>query len=140
MTDPESETEAAARALLDDRVAIIRELSSITKRTTQGHVTLATEERQAQAQLRQSLNDARARLALLQREAKDAFAAAVKAGWTPDELKQLGFAPPTAQRRARRRRAPQNDTTTTSAAPTPPASTSDTDDTADNADNADNAG
>ncbi|MGI8624084.1 MAG: hypothetical protein ACR2NB_11520 [Solirubrobacteraceae bacterium] len=82
--------------------------------------------------MRKSLNDARARLALLQREAKDAFATAVKAGWTPDELKQLGFAPPTAQRRARRRRAPQNDTKT-SAAPTAPASASDTDDTAENA-------
>ncbi len=133
MTDAESETEAAARALLDDRVTIIRELSSITKRAAEGHVTLAEEERQAQAQLRQSLNESRARLALLQREAKDAFAKAVKAGWTPDELKHLGFAPPTTQRRARRRRAPQNDTKTTSAAPAAPASTSDTNDSAEDA-------
>lgn len=61
--------EAAARALLDDKVTAVRAL----------------------AQARQRREDARAALTEAEREDSAAYTAALRAGWTADELKRVGL-------------------------------------------------
>jgi hypothetical protein len=73
--------EAAARELLESRIAAIRKLAGITVRRDQ----------------------AREQLAALDREAAAGYAAAQAAGWTPAELKKLGYAAPPPRPRGRPR-------------------------------------
>lgn len=63
---------AAATRLLDDRVDAIRTLAAA----------------------RQARNDARAQLDEQERADAAAFAAARRAGWTPEELRKVGFDEP----------------------------------------------
>lgn len=73
---PDDDVEAieqTARALLDDRMSVIRSLASTKKR-------------------RKEIQDA---LAEVDREYGKEFVAAQRAGWTEDELGRLGFEEPT---------------------------------------------
>ena len=83
--------EAAARALLDGKVAAVRTL----------------------AHARQAREDARAALADAERVDAAAYAAALRAGWTTDELKRVGLDAPTkhATGRPRTSRAARTSTT-----------------------------
>lgn len=72
---PDAAAEAAQR-LLNDRVEAVRAL----------------------AKARQQRNDARAQLDEAERADATAFAAAQRAGWTPEELRKVGFDEP--ERRA----------------------------------------
>jgi hypothetical protein len=80
-----TETERAARALLDSRIDAVREL----------------------AVARQQTSDLQEALAAGQRADSDAYAAALRAGWSAEELKKLGFTParpkPTRTRSSRTR-------------------------------------
>ncbi len=83
-----TETERAARALLDSRIDAVRELAVARQRTT----------------------DLQEALASGQRADDEAYAAALRAGWTREELKKLGFNGPTGKpARARRPRAPRTE-------------------------------
>lgn len=91
------DVETAARALLDNKVAAVRDL----------------------AHARQLRNDKRAELAEAERADATAYAAAERAGWTAEELRKVGLDPPDrkAPGRPRRARLPQPD-------PAPPADAS----------------
>lgn len=74
--------EQRARALLDDRITAVRAL----------------------AKARKSMFDKRDALAAAEREDAAAYQAAVRAGWTDDELKKVGFDAPTRKAPGRARR------------------------------------
>jgi hypothetical protein len=82
-----SDIEAAARLLLErqleERIGAIRELARVS----------------------QDRDRAREQLAALDREAASGYAASVAAGWTPAELRKLGYAAPAAAPRGRPRAA-----------------------------------
>lgn len=75
--------ETAARALLDKRIDAVRALATA----------------------RQLRNDKRAELADTERADTAAYAAAQRAGWTTEELKQVGLDEPTRRSPGRPRRA-----------------------------------
>ncbi len=77
--DPDT-TEARARQLLDKRIASVR--------------TLVT--------TRQTVTDLRAQLDTAERDDQAAYTAALRDGWTPDELKQLGLPEPAGKPRPRK--------------------------------------
>ncbi len=83
------DVETAARALLDGKVAAVRDL----------------------AHARQLRNDKRAELDDAERADATAYAAAERAGWTADELRKVGLDAPNrkAPGRPRRARQPQPD-------------------------------
>lgn len=88
--------EEAARRLLDDRIAAVRELSEAEQRA-------ADAREQADARAREAADVAKQ----VGRDLADSFNAAVRRGWTPEELRKLGFAPPTTPaRKSRARKAP----------------------------------
>jgi hypothetical protein len=100
-TTPIDAAEAAARALLDARLAPIRDLAA------------AKQERE----------DLLAKLATVDKEYARAYTAAQSAGWSPDELHKLDYAEPTKRgpgRPARGRSVPTR--RTTRKAPAPPTS------------------
>lgn len=108
MTTPTVDTdriEAAARALLGSKVTAVRTL----------------------AEARQQREERRAALAESEREDASAYAAALRAGWTADELKRVGLD-------ASSKRTPGRPRTTrrsTAAAPSPADNSSPTDSPAD---------
>ncbi|MFC6853905.1 hypothetical protein [Aquipuribacter hungaricus] len=67
--------EVAARALLDDKITAVRGLAAA----------------------RQAREDARAGLAAAERHDAAAYTAALRAGWTTDELKRVGLDAPTSR-------------------------------------------
>ena len=77
--DPEA-TEARARELLDKRIQSVRLL--VTKR--------------------QTVTDLRAQLDTAERDDATAYTAALRDGWTADELKTLGLAEPAGKPRPRK--------------------------------------
>ena len=89
--------ETAARALLDDRVSAVRTL----------------------VKTRQSLADHKAKVDTAERAAAAAYAAAQRAGWTPDELKKLGLDSPHRKTPGRPRRIRQPEPSDTGFSSTP---------------------
>jgi len=83
--------EAAARELLDSRVAAVRALAAARQRTADERKRITQLEREQQAALAQ-----------LDRDDADAHAKALQAGWTAAELKRLGFNGAVAKRPVRR--------------------------------------
>ncbi len=83
MTIDTTHIEAAARALLDDKIGAVRDL----------------------AVSRQAVADRRAQLDEAERVDAAAYAAAQRVGWTPDELKKVGLNAPTRKAPGRPRRA-----------------------------------
>lgn len=88
---------AAARALLDDKVTAVRTL----------------------AEARQKRENAKSALTDAERGDAAAYAAALKAGWTADELKRVGLDAPTRRTPGRPRNARRSTATSTSTTPTP---------------------
>lgn len=88
---------AAARALLDDKVTAVRTL----------------------AEARQKREDAKSALTDAERGDAAAYAAALKAGWTADELKRVGLDAPTRRAPGRPRNTRRSTATSSSPAPTP---------------------
>ena len=87
--DPDT-TETRARALLDKRIQSVRDL--VTKR--------------------QTVTDLRTQLDTAERDDHTAYQAALRDGWTADELKQLGLPEPGAKPRPRKpSKAPATPTT-----------------------------
>ncbi|GGO94079.1 hypothetical protein GCM10011584_34290 [Nocardioides phosphati] len=82
------EAERAARALLDNRITSVRAL--VEKRT--------------------ALDEHRELLATLERQDAQAYAAALRDGWTADELRKLGIAEPEKAGKPRRKAAPKSAT------------------------------
>lgn len=74
------ETERAARALLDNRIASVRAL----------------------VEARQALADRRDEVAAAEREDARRYAAALRDGWSADELRKLGIGEPDKAHRSRR--------------------------------------
>lgn len=99
--------EAAARELLDSRVAAARDLAAARQRTADERERITRLQREQQASLTQ-----------LDRDDADAHDKALQAGWTTAELKRLGFNGAATKRPARRstRRSPR--ATPGTAAPT----------------------
>lgn len=87
---------AAARALLDDKVTAVRTL----------------------AEARQKREDARTALSDAERGDTTAYTAALKAGWTADELKRVGLEAPTKRAPGRPRSPRRGAATTVTTAPT----------------------
>lgn len=87
--------EERARKLLDSRISSVRALVSA----------------------RQELAELQSQLAHAEHEDARLYAAALKDGWTAEELRQLGLAEPVKKERVRRRQATKR-ATTTSAPPT----------------------
>jgi hypothetical protein len=79
------QVETAARALLDSRIQAVRELATT----------------------RQTRNDKREELAAAERADTAAYAAALRAGWTTDELRKVGLDEPERRAPGRPRR-PRN--------------------------------
>lgn len=82
MTIDTTAVETAARALLDDKIQAVRDL----------------------AHARQARTDKQAELDQAERADAAAWAAAERAGWTPDELRRLGLDTPTRKTPGRPRR------------------------------------
>ncbi len=82
MTIDTTHIEAAARALLDDKIGAVRDLAAT----------------------RQTVADRRAQLDEAERADTTAYAAAQRAGWTPEELKKVGLDAPTRKAPGRPRR------------------------------------
>ncbi|WP_380163360.1 hypothetical protein [Jannaschia sp. R86511] len=87
---------AAARALLDDKVTAVRTL----------------------AEARQKREDARSALSDAERGDTTAYTAALKAGWTTDELKRVGLDAPSKRAPGRPRSNRRGAAASTSTAPT----------------------
>jgi len=99
MTTPLLDTdriEAAARALLNDKITAVRVL----------------------AEARQKRQDAKTALTDAERGDTTAYAAALKAGWTADELKRVGLDGPTKRAPGRPRSPRRSTAAATSTAPT----------------------
>lgn len=89
---------ARAKALQDDRLNAIRAVAVARQAVADVRETTATELAELQARIAQRVGDA-------EREDVRAYNAAVTAGWTPDELRRIGFAEPDKKARVRKRAA-----------------------------------
>lgn len=94
-----------ARAVMDTRLETIRHLVD----ARQNRVDVKTTTDQELAELQASISH---RIADAEKADLDAYNAAKSAGWTPEELRKIGFADPTKKPRTRRRstRRPANKT------------------------------
>lgn len=93
-------------------MAAIRELALTRQRYLDEQSTCAAELEQLKA-------DHAARLAEVERGDLRAYTAATGAGWTPEELRKIGFSEPAKKTRTRRRpsRKPRSDAATTQSNP-----------------------
>lgn len=104
-----------ARALQDDRLNAIRAVAIARQKVADVRETTAAELAEVQARIAQRVGDA-------ERDDVRAYTAALSAGWTPDELRRIGFAEPDKKARVRKRAARRTptDTTPTNTQPAPP--------------------
>lgn len=91
-----------ARAAQDARVEAVRSLAIVR----QALVDERTAAAERVAELERQNADA---IGAAEREDAKAFASAVKAGWSEEELKKIGFPEPEKQARAKRRRATKSE-------------------------------
>ena len=89
---------ARAKALQDDRLNAIRVVAVARQAVADVRETTAAELAELQARIAQRVADA-------EREDVRAYDAALAAGWTPDELRRIGFAEPDKKARVRKRAA-----------------------------------
>lgn len=94
---PEEAVERARRAQ-DQRIETVRVLAQTRQELTSERESADRERAELEARLRDRMRE---------HEAADvkAFNAATAAGWTPDELRKIGFPEPEKKRRVRRRSA-----------------------------------
>lgn len=84
-----------ARRAQEDRITAIRSLAEARQSVTDVREETDRELAELQARIAQRIGDA-------EREDVKAYNAAVSAGWSPDELRRIGFAEPDKKARARR--------------------------------------
>lgn len=89
---------ARAQVLQDDRLNAIRTVALARQTVADVREATARELAELQATITQRVGDA-------EREDVRAYNAAVSAGWTPDELRKIGFGEPDKKARVRRRAA-----------------------------------
>ena len=92
---PEEAVERARRAQ-DQRIEAVRALAQARQRLTDERESADRERAELEARLKDRMRE---------HEAADvkAFSAATAAGWTPEELRKIGFPEPEKKRRVRRR-------------------------------------
>lgn len=96
---------ARARALQDERLHAIRAVAVARQNVTDVREASARELAELQARIAQRISQA-------ERDDVRAYNAAVTAGWTPDELRKIGFGEPDKKARVRRRAARRTSPTT----------------------------
>ncbi|QTE30345.1 hypothetical protein [Pengzhenrongella sicca] len=89
---------ARAKALQDDRLNAIRTIAIARQAVADVREQTTRELTELQATITQRIGDA-------ERDDVRAYNAAVSAGWTPDELRKIGFGEPDKKARVRRRAA-----------------------------------
>jgi hypothetical protein len=89
-----------ARRVQDARINAVREVAEKRQQLAEVREHTARELAELQARLAQQVSDA-------ERDDARAYSGALKAGWTADELKKIGFDEPDHKRRSSRRRSPR---------------------------------
>lgn len=114
---PQEAIERAQRAL-DDRLTSVRELA-------ESRQNLADVREASAARIAEVEREEREKLAAAERDDARAYSATIDAGWTPAELRKIGFADASQKRAPRKRNARKS--TTGAAAATPPADAAEND-------------
>jgi hypothetical protein len=114
---PQEAIERAQRAL-DDRLTSVRELAESRQK-------LADVREASAARIAEVEREEREKVAAAERDDARAYSATIDAGWTPAELRKIGFAE-AAQKRAPRKRQARKSTSSEAAA-TPPADAAEND-------------
>lgn len=90
-----------ARRLQDDRITAVRDVAT----ARQNVINVRAETDRELADLQAKIAE---RISTAEREDAQTYRAALKAGWTEKELREIGFAEPDKKRRTRRGRATSN--------------------------------
>lgn len=109
---------ARARALQDERITVIRSVAEARQKVDDVREQTTRELSDLQERIAQRLGEAEG-------EDARAYAAALSAGWTPEEMRRIGFTEPAKKARVRRRatqRTARRDAATKTSPPPEPTS------------------